>query len=116
VITLIAAVWAARRDDGMDHLVSVVDIGALTAFTLLHASVLAWFAVRRAGGPLIWWRHVLMPVAGAAITIAVITEASRTAQVVGAIWLAIALAVLVVQRGRVDTPAPPGRTEADGKS
>ncbi|MBW5423701.1 amino acid permease, partial [Streptomyces sp. BG9H] len=39
VVTLVAAVWAARRDDGMDHLVSVVDIGALTAFLLLHASV-----------------------------------------------------------------------------
>jgi len=51
VITLAAAVWAARRGDGMDHLVSVVDIGALTAFTLLHASVVGWFAVRRRGGP-----------------------------------------------------------------
>ncbi|MET7698481.1 APC family permease [Streptomyces sp. NPDC005485] len=104
VITLVAAVWAARRDDGMDHLVSVVDIGALTAFTLLHASVVGWFAVRRRGGPVVWWRHVLMPVVGAAITVAVIVEASGTAQVVGAVWLAVGLTVLVVQRGR---PAPP---------
>jgi len=51
VVTLVAAVWAARRGDGMDHLVSVVDVGALTAFTLLHASVVGWFAVRRGGGP-----------------------------------------------------------------
>ncbi|MEV0175262.1 APC family permease [Streptomyces sp. NPDC050803] len=99
-VTLVAAVWAARRDDGMDHLVSVVDIGALTAFTLLHASVVGWFAVRRQGGPVIWWRHVLIPVAGAAITLAVIVEASGTAQVVGAVWLAVGLAVLVLQRGR----------------
>ncbi len=49
VITMVAAVWAARRDDGLDHLVSVVDVGALTAFTLLHASVVGWFVVRRAG-------------------------------------------------------------------
>ncbi|MGV9455654.1 APC family permease [Streptomyces sp. NPDC003635] len=100
VLTLVAAVWAARRDDGMDHLVSVVDIGALTAFTLLHASVVGWFAVRRNGGPVSWWRHVLVPVAGAAITIAVIVAASGTAQVVGAVWLALGLAVLVAQRGR----------------
>ncbi|MEU6106354.1 APC family permease [Streptomyces flaveolus] len=100
VITLVAAVWAARRDDGLDHLVSVVDVGALTAFTLLHASVVGWFAVRRRGGPVSWWRHVLVPVLGAAITIAVIVEASGTAQAVGAIWLAIGLVVLAVQGRR----------------
>ncbi|MDI3389805.1 APC family permease [Streptomyces sp. B-S-A8] len=100
VITLVAAVWAARRDDGMDHLVSVVDIGALVAFTMLHASVVAWFAVRGRGGAVSWWRHVLIPVAGAVITVAVIVEASRTAQVVGAVWCAVGLVVLFAQRGR----------------
>ncbi|CAL9463124.1 hypothetical protein SUDANB105_02669 [Streptomyces sp. enrichment culture] len=99
VVTPVAAVWAARRDDGMDHLVSVVGIGALTAFTLLHASVVGWFAVRRRGGPVSWWRHVLVPVLGAAITVAVIVEASRAAQVVGAVWLAVGLIAAAVQRG-----------------
>ncbi|MET9256731.1 APC family permease [Streptomyces sp. NPDC003717] len=109
VITLVAAVWAARRDDGLDQLVSVVDVGALTAFTLLHASVVGWFAVRRAGGPVSWWRHVLVPVLGAAITVAVIVEASGTAQVVGAIWLAVGLVVLAAQsRGRRRTADTPG--------
>ncbi|MCH0563551.1 APC family permease [Streptomyces sp. MUM 2J] len=109
VFTLAAAVWAARRGDGMDHLVSVVDIGALTAFTLLHASVVGWFAVRRRNGGPVWWRHVLAPVAGAAITLAVIASASRTAQLVGAVWLVIGLVVLVTQRGRSAVgPAEPG--------
>ncbi|CAL9558468.1 Putrescine importer PuuP [Streptomyces sp. enrichment culture] len=107
VVTLVAAVWAARRDDGMDQLVSVVDIGALTAFTLLHASVVGWFAVRRRGGAVSWWRHVLVPVAGAAITVAVIAEASRTAQLVGAVWLAAGLVVLVVQERRRSASPPP---------
>ncbi|MFC9459826.1 APC family permease [Streptomyces sp. NPDC056983] len=98
-VTLVAAVWAARRDDGLDHLVSVVDIGALTAFVLLHASVVGWFVVRRGGGTFSWWRHLLVPVLGAAITVAVIVEASGTAQVVGAIWLAVGLVVLAGQRG-----------------
>ncbi|MFG3107274.1 APC family permease [Streptomyces tendae] len=101
VITMAAAVWAARRDDGLDHLVSVVDVGALTAFTLLHASVVGWFVVRRGGDTVSWWRHLVVPVLGAAITVAVIVEASGTAQVVGAIWLAVGLVVLAVQwRGR----------------
>ncbi|MEU7424079.1 APC family permease [Streptomyces sp. NPDC040750] len=101
VITLAAAGWAARRDDRLDKLVSVVDIGALTAFTLLHASVVGYFAVRRNGGPVSPWRHVVMPVAGAAITMAVMAEASGVAQVVGAAWLIIGALVLVGQRGRV---------------
>lgn len=100
VVTLVAAVWAARRDDGLDHLVSVVDIGALTAFVLLHASVVGWFAVRRMEGPPSWWRHVLMPVVGAAILVAVILEATTSAQLVGLCWLGIGLVVLAVQWGR----------------
>ncbi|MFE2284104.1 APC family permease [Streptomyces sp. NPDC059443] len=99
-VTLIAAVWAARRDDGLDHLVSVVDVGALVAFTLLHASVVGWFVVKRREGAPDWIRHLVMPVLGAAVTIAVIVEASWTAQVVGAVWLAVGLGVLVAQRGR----------------
>lgn len=94
-IILVAAVWAARRDDGMDHLVSGVDIGALTAVTLLHASVLGWFAVRGRDGPVVWWRHVLVPAVGA-----VIVAASGAAQVVGAVWFLLGLGVLVAQRSR----------------
>ncbi|MET7646633.1 APC family permease [Streptomyces sp. NPDC005426] len=100
VVTLVAAVWAARRDDGLDHLVSVVDIGALTAFVLLHASVVGWFVVRRREGPPSWWRHVLIPVVGAGVLIAVIVEATSSAQVVGACWLAVGLVILLLQRGR----------------
>ncbi|MFF9684930.1 APC family permease [Streptomyces sp. NPDC014623] len=100
VVTLVAAVWAARRDDGLDHLVSVVDVGALTAFVLLHASVVGWFAVRRMEGPPSWWRHVLMPVVGAAVLVAVILEATTSAQLVGLCWLGIGLVVLAVQWGR----------------
>ncbi|WP_405642218.1 APC family permease [Streptomyces uncialis] len=111
VITLVAAVWAARRDDGLDHLVSVVDVGALTAFTLLHASVVGWFVVRRLGGPVIWWRHLLLPVVGAAVTVAVIVTASGTAQVVGAAWFVVGLVVLLAQRGRVNTGEPDERAE-----
>ncbi|MFE7515324.1 APC family permease [Streptomyces sp. NPDC057540] len=96
-VTMIAALWAARRDDGLDHLVSVVDVGALTAFVLLHASVVGWFAVRRAEGPPHWLKHIVLPVTGAAILIAVIVEASPAAQVVGVVWLGVGLVVLAVQ-------------------
>ncbi|MDJ0384198.1 APC family permease [Streptomyces sp. G-G2] len=113
-VTLVAAVWAARRDDGLDHLVSVVDIGALVAFTLLHASVVGWFVVRRGEGAPDWWKHLVVPVLGAAVTIAVIVEASHTAQWVGALWLAVGLAVLVAQRGRRADGGPGGPADAVG--
>ncbi|MFD4691459.1 APC family permease [Streptomyces sp. NBC_00683] len=100
IVTLVAAVWAARRDDGLDHLVSVVNVGALTAFVLLHASVVGWFAVRRMEGPPNWWRHVLLPVVGAGVLIAVILEATTSAQLVGLCWLGIGLVVLGAQWGR----------------
>ncbi|MFI1964073.1 APC family permease [Streptomyces pathocidini] len=106
-ITLVAAVWAARRDDGLDHLVSVVDVGALCAFTLLHASVIGWFAVRNRDGGFSPWKHIVIPLLGAAVTVAVIVEASGTAQLVGAIWLAVGLAVLIAQRGRREAAAGP---------
>ncbi|MFB7372966.1 APC family permease [Streptomyces sp. NPDC056222] len=96
-VTMVAAVWAAQRDDGLDHLVSVVDVGALTAFVLLHASVVGWFAVRRMEGPPHWLWHVVMPVVGATILIAVIVEASVSAQLVGVIWLGVGLVVLALQ-------------------
>ncbi|MFF4097949.1 APC family permease [Streptomyces sp. NPDC001903] len=106
-ITLVAAVWAARRDDGLDQLVSVVDVGALVAFTLLHASVVGWFVVKRGAGAPVWWKHLLLPVLGAAVTVAVIVEAAWTAQLVGAVWLAVGLAVLAVQGTRRDRVGDP---------
>ncbi|WP_327068685.1 APC family permease [Kitasatospora sp. NBC_01250] len=98
VVTLAAAGWAAGRDDGLDQLTSVVDIGALTAFALLHASVIGWYAVRN--GSRDWLRHVLAPVLGIAVIVAVVQQATHTAQLVGAVWLAAGLLVLLAQRGR----------------
>ncbi|WP_436849272.1 hypothetical protein [Streptomyces atriruber] len=77
VVTMVAAVWAARRDDGMDHLVSVVDIGAFTAFLLLHASVVGWFALRHRDDAFSWWRHLLVPVLGAAIVVCAVPRSCR---------------------------------------
>ncbi|WP_432147091.1 APC family permease [Streptomyces sp. bgisy084] len=123
LVTLVAAVGAARRDDGLDQLSSIVNVGALTAFGLLHASVLGWFWIRGrrgdrrpgrsgapgdgagdgAGAPSVLW-HALVPLLGLAVVIAVVVEASATAQLVGGVWLAAGLVVLAVQYG--------GRTRA----
>ncbi|MFC8451744.1 APC family permease [Kitasatospora sp. NPDC057223] len=95
LITMVAAVWAARRDDGLDQLTSVVDIGALTAFVLLHASVIGWYTVRQGSRDRL--RHLVVPALGIAVIVAVIVEAAHTAQWVGLVWLAAGITVLLVQ-------------------
>ncbi|MFI9327262.1 APC family permease [Kitasatospora sp. NPDC052868] len=95
VITMGAAVWAADRDDGLDQLTSVVNMGALSAFALLQASVIGWYVVKH--GSRDWLRHVVVPVLGLAVIGAVVYEASHTAQLAGAVWLGAGLLVLLVQ-------------------
>ena len=93
-LTLVVSVWAARRDDGLDVLVSIVDVGALAAFTLLHASVIGYFVVRRKGRAQI--THRVLPVLGAVVTISVLAAASTPAQIVGLVWLAAGVAIFEV--------------------
>lgn len=90
-VTLIVASWAAVREDGLDLLVSIVDVGALSAFTLLHASVVGYFLYqRRAPATLAHW---ILPLSGMLITFWVIVESSRQAKVVAAVWLVIGAAL-----------------------
>jgi len=103
-LTLVVSVWAARRDDGLDVLVSVVDVGALAAFTLLHASVVGYFVVRRKGAARL--AHRIVPIAGAVVTIAVLLAASVLAKIVALVWLAVGVLVLA-WRG-VDGRSYPG--------
>ncbi len=91
-LTLVVSVWAARRDDGLDVLVSIVDVGALAAFTLLHGSVVGYFVVRRKG--VARMAHRVVPVLGAAVTIWVLVAASALAKIVGLAWLAAGVIVL----------------------
>ncbi|MFI8454040.1 APC family permease [Kitasatospora sp. NPDC085464] len=95
VITMAAAVWAANRDDGLDRLTSVVNVGALTAFALLQASVIGWYTVQHGSRDRL--RHLVVPLLGIAVIGAVVYEASATAQLVGLVWLAVGLVVLGVQ-------------------
>lgn len=83
-LTLAVSVWAARRVDGLGVLVSIVDVGALAAFMALHLSVAGYFVVKRKAPATIW--HVIVPVAGVAVTAWVLVDASPLAQRVGVVW------------------------------
>jgi len=95
-LTLVVSVWAAQKDDGLDVLVSIVDVGALAAFTLLHASVIGYFVVLRKGTARL--AHRVIPILGAAVTIWVMVAASTPAKLVGAVWLAAGLLVAFARR------------------
>jgi len=92
-LTLAVSVWAARRDDGLDVLVSIVDMGALSAFVLLHASVVGYFLVRRRapGGA----AHVIVPIIGAIVAVWIIVSAGTLAKIVGGVWLIVGLLMSV---------------------
>ncbi|UNS98729.1 APC family permease [Streptomyces tubbatahanensis] len=122
VLTMCAAVWAARAPDGLDRLVSIVDIGALFAFGMLHLSVVGYYGLgRRAGsgsGPTaedprargVWdW---VVPLVGLAIVVAVIVTANREAHWVGLGWFVLALLALCVLRAR---DRREGRTNGTGR-
>jgi amino acid transporter len=97
-LTLAVSVWAARRSDGLPLLVSIVDVGALAAFALLHASVVGYFVGGRRSDRR--WTHALVPVAGAVVTAWVLVEASRIAQLTGLVWAGLGAAVYVARRRR----------------
>ncbi len=95
-LTLVVAVWAAQRDDGLSILVSIVDVGALTAFTLLHASVIGYFVVQKRAA--FRFTYIIVPLIGAVITVWVLIEASLLAQIVGATWCIVGTVALFASR------------------
>lgn len=97
---LAVAGWAATRDDGLDLVVSLVDVGALTGFVLVHVSVIAYFVVRRRGGRVSVARHVVVPVLGALVLLVVLANSTEAALVVGVLWAVLGVVVLVVRRRR----------------
>lgn len=97
-LTLAVSIWAARRADGLPLLVSIVDVGALAAFALLHASVVGYFVRRQASRR--WLAHLVVPLAGIAVTVWVLIEASPLAQATGVVWTALGATVLAARRSR----------------
>lgn len=106
-LTLVVSVWAARRGDGLEVLVSIVDVGALAAFTLLHASVVGYFVVRAKDRARL--AHWLVPVLGGIVTVWVMAEASPLAKTIGLAWLALGLIAVAVRPTKLITGRRAGR-------
>lgn len=98
---IVVALWAATRADGLDVLSSVVNVGALTAFILLHVSVIGYFLVRRkASEPGNRFSHGVVPAAGAVLLALVLASATHLALVIGLVWSMLGLAVAAIVGAR----------------
>ena len=70
-----------------------MNFGALTAFLVLHVSVV-WHYVVRQRQPH-WWRHLIAPSLGFGILFYVVINAKVAAQELGFVWLGIGVVILV---------------------
>ena len=93
VISLALGIYMTTREDGITLLSTLVNFGALTAFLLLHVSVVVHFIVRKKSRD--YLRHLVVPVIGFAILVAVVINAQVAAQTLGFLWLGIGVVLLV---------------------
>ncbi|MEV6985646.1 APC family permease [Sphaerisporangium sp. NPDC051017] len=104
-ITIAIALPASLFADGLSVLASLVNMGALSAFLLLHISVFAYF---RRKGAFRLVPHLVVPLAGGLVTAAILASSSRYAQLIGLGWLLVGLVVLAIQGLRPVVAAPSG--------
>lgn len=86
--------WMAHRSDGISLLSSLINMGALIAFLILHLCVIVHYLVRLRSRNL--WAHLALPLVGAGILVFVVVNAHVLAQKVGGIWLGAGVLVLGV--------------------
>lgn len=92
-VSLVIGLYMNLRDDGIELLTSLINFGALTAFLLLHLSVIVHHLVRKRSRNL--FAHLLMPLIGATILGFVVVNANVAAQKLGFAWIGLGLLVLI---------------------
>lgn len=95
-LTLIIAVSAARVVDGLDILVSLVNIGALSAFFMLHLAVIKVYFIQHKSSRIML--HLLVPVLGCLSIATIIVLSSGFSQLIALVWLAFGIAWSFYQR------------------
>jgi amino acid transporter len=93
-VSLVLGIAMSTREDGITLLSTLVNFGALTAFLVLHVSVVVHYLVRRRSTD--YWRHLAVPVIGFVILAYVIVNAQLAAQTLGFAWLVVGIVVLAV--------------------
>ncbi|GAA3046303.1 APC family permease [Actinokineospora globicatena] len=92
-VSLALGLYMQTRDDGITLLSSLVNFGAMTAFLVLHVSVVVHYVIR--SGSRDWWKHLIAPLIGFGILAYVVINAKVAAQALGFVWLGIGAVILV---------------------
>ncbi|WP_216358645.1 APC family permease [Gilliamella apicola] len=101
LFNLCLVIIAANNAKGLPTLVSFVDIGALTAFIMLHISVIGYFKLKKGSkGALSWFLDVFIPIVGILVLLPVLLHIDNYAKIVGIVWLAIGLIILYFNRDK----------------
>jgi amino acid transporter len=110
VISLVLGIYMSTREDGITLMSTLVNFGALSAFLILHVSVVVHYLIRRRSRD--YWRHLAVPVIGFLILAYVVVNAQVAAQTLGFVWLVLGIVVLVVllATGRRPTMAVPSES------
>jgi amino acid transporter len=93
-VSLVLGLYMESREDGITLLSTLVNFGALSAFLLLHVSVVVHFVFRQKSRN--WWLHLAVPVIGFAILAYVVYNAQVAAQELGFVWLVVGLVLMGV--------------------
>lgn len=83
-----------REDFGLTLITTLVNFGALTAFIVLHISVIIHYKIRKQSSDN--WRHLIVPILGVLLLGFVVIKANVAAQQVGLTWSALGIVLLVV--------------------
>lgn len=104
-ISLVLGLYLVTQPNGLTEISVLVNFGALTAFSLLNIAVVWWFIVRQKSRR--WFIHLVLPLLGLAILVAVIINANIAAQLLGVLWLAIGVivAIVLLKTGRMADPS-----------
>ena len=85
---------------------SFINFGAFLGFTMVNVAVISYFVRNRNHSDLNPITYVVLPAAGAAVDIYLLTALDDRARLVGIIWLAIGLAWLLVLTRGLTRPTP----------
>ncbi|GAA1582908.1 APC family permease [Actinoplanes couchii] len=92
-VSLALGLFMNQRGDGIAVLASLINFGALTAFLLMHLSVVVYYVLRQRSRNLV--AHLLMPLTGATILAFVVWNANVAAQRLGFVWIGVGVLVLI---------------------
>ncbi|SCZ13986.1 MULTISPECIES: APC family permease [unclassified Pseudomonas] len=103
LVAALSLIIAILAKDHIEMIVTMVTFGALTAYVMLHISVVFFFKSKADKS---FFKHVVSPVIGAAVLCYALFSANSNAQFVGVAWLLIGCVVAWILKGKQSLEIP----------